>query len=259
MKRFLAATLSVTLVVGVFAYEPTQVQASTTDVFTTNGTWTAPAGVTVVQVNAWGGGAQGGTVVVGNPKGGGGGGAYSALNAFSVTPGNVYVVSVGQGGTGGVVAGDSMFSASSTLLAKGGTQAGSAPTGGIGGQASAGVGDVKFSGGNAGNGATASGGGGGGAGTTQDGGVGGNASGATPGTGGIGGTSRGGNGAQGVTSGTGLVGSTLAGGGSGAVTGAGGAGARGEVDITYTPAAIAGPSIFIIKSKMIVRGQFIVK
>jgi hypothetical protein len=68
--------------------------------FTTVGTttWTAPSGVTSVQVLVVGGGGGGGW------HGGGGGGAgglnYSA--SYAVTPGNSYTVTVGAGGLGGV-------------------------------------------------------------------------------------------------------------------------------------------------------------
>jgi hypothetical protein len=68
--------------------------------FTTVGTttWTAPAGVTSVQVLVVGGGGGGGW------HGGGGGGAgglnYSA--SYAVTPGTSYTVTVGAGGLGGV-------------------------------------------------------------------------------------------------------------------------------------------------------------
>lgn len=61
-----------------------------TDTFTADGQWTVPAGITEVTVEAWGGGA-GGTPNVG----GGGGGAYSR-KTLTVTPTDVYDVTVGQ-------------------------------------------------------------------------------------------------------------------------------------------------------------------
>lgn len=78
--------------------------------FTISGSWTAPAGVTAVQVmgvGAGGGGGQGGGG--GNANGantggtGGGGGGGSPLGSFfvSVTPNSVYTVTLGTGGPGG--------------------------------------------------------------------------------------------------------------------------------------------------------------
>jgi hypothetical protein len=63
--------------------------------FDSSDTWTAPAGVTSVTVDLWGGGGGGGT--------GGGAGAY-VHSTVPVTPGNNYVVTIGEGGTGAVAA-----------------------------------------------------------------------------------------------------------------------------------------------------------
>ena len=63
-----------------------------------NGTWTAPAGVTSVNVQMWGGGGQAGNVL-NIHAGGGGGGAYVA-STVSVTPGTGYAYTVGGGGGG---------------------------------------------------------------------------------------------------------------------------------------------------------------
>ncbi len=63
--------------------------------------WTAPAGVTSVNVfaqGAGGGGAGGGFFAFGGPGGGGGGGSNGSL---SVTPGSTYTVTAGNGGGGG--------------------------------------------------------------------------------------------------------------------------------------------------------------
>lgn len=134
-----------------------------TDSFVASGTWVAPAGVTSVTVEAWGGGGAGG----GNPTntdggGGGGGGAYSKTTV-AVTPGNSYTVTVGAGGLGGAgtggAGGDSWFSTITTILAKGGTGgappaggSGNGGVGGVGGAAALGIGTTKFSGGNGGTG-----------------------------------------------------------------------------------------------------------
>lgn len=172
--------------------------------------------------------------------GGGGGGAYSGSN-LTITTGS-YAVIVGQGGsTNGQSGGDSSFGNTATLLAKGGA-AGASKAGGQGGQASAGVGDTKYSGGNGGastySGYTYGGSGGGGAGDASDGGnghcsasLGGSCS-TAPGTGG---TNGGGNG-----SGSGGGAQVNGGGGAGQggnYTGAQ-AGARGTVIIEYPTGTI---------------------
>lgn len=220
--------------------------SANTDVFTTSGTWTAPAGVTSIQVSAW---AAGGASDI-TSHGSGGGGAYSGLNAFSVTPGNTYAVSVGQGGTTiSVNGGDSMFSASSTLLSKGGSGT-VTTTGGQGGQSASGVGDVVHTGGNGANNSTGQGGGGGGAGTLTNGSNG--ISCASTCAGGSGGSVGGGNGGNGGGTGS------IFGGGGGAI----GNGARGEVDITYTPTVTPSTGQSAIKitngSINIINGQIVI-
>ena len=223
-----------------------------TETFSTNSTFTVPAGVYQITVEAWaGGGGGGGRSTSGSGGAGGGGGGAYARGTINVTPGEIYNVTVGgggPGGSGGNVAGnagaDSYFyktgGANLTLAKGGGGGAGVASgTGGAGGSNTSCIGDVKYSGGNGAAGTTsASGGGGGGAGNTTAGGA---ASGTTHGNGG---TYDGGDGADGrATNGAGSAGSELGGGGSGAcrLSGgggpfAGGSGARGEVRITYKPA-----------------------
>ncbi len=92
-----------------------------------------PVGVTAVQIECWGGGA-GGVDDTGPSAGGGGGGggAYSKLNTLSVTPGTSYTVNVGAGGGSAAAGGDTWFSTTGTVIAKGGA-VGSGTTGGIGG------------------------------------------------------------------------------------------------------------------------------
>lgn len=130
--------------------------------FTSSGTWTAPAGITSVDVEVWGGGgAGGGQNQNSDGGGGGGGGAYSKKLSIAVVPGNNYTVTVGAGGAGvtsgtGNTGGDSYFINATTVMAKGGVggqpSTGSPPAGGLGGAAATGVGDVKYSGGNGGRG-----------------------------------------------------------------------------------------------------------
>src|SRR5262249_49930048 len=69
-----------------------------TTTYTSSGTFTAPAGVTSVTVDMWGGG--GGGCSGDGCETGASGGAYVHATA-SVTPGNGYSVTIGQGGGGG--------------------------------------------------------------------------------------------------------------------------------------------------------------
>lgn len=216
--------------------------------FTSTDTWIAPAGVTSVQAECWGGGGWSGNVAAG--EGGGGGGGYSKANAVVVTPGNSYTVTVGVGGSNGVAAGDSWFSTSGTVLAKGGATA-SGRNGGAGGVAASGIGDTKFSGGS---GATsvglapASGGGGGGgsAGTAIDGNDGSGNVTTTGGAGGVAVTDGGVGGDGGDNTLNGHSPASGAGGGAGGSgggnAGTGGSGAAGQVILTWTASAADPPA-----------------
>jgi hypothetical protein len=245
-------------------YEPKTAQANT-DTYTTAGTytWTAPAGVTSVTVETWAGGGGGGGVALGwggsaADAGGGGGGQYSS-SVVTVVPGNNYQVVVGAGGAAGSNAGgpggtggNSTF-ATTTVVATGGSGGGGvtsnngAGTAGAGG--SGGTGTTKYNGGNGAaggaSGALTGGAGGGGAGST---GAGGNASGTTAGTGTANG---GGNGGAGrTTAGAGNAGLQEGGGGSGAGTTsttayAGGAGADGQVSISWNTCTRSAPTVSI--------------
>jgi hypothetical protein len=136
--------------------------SQTTQTFNSSGTFTVPAGVTTVSVQAWGaGGAGGGNTTTADGAGGGGGGAYSSTPLLIVAPGD-HTVTVGAGGLG--VAGgigqngeDSWFGTATTVLAKGGNGgnppvSGNGGIGGNGGAAASGFGTTKFSGGNGGRG-----------------------------------------------------------------------------------------------------------
>ncbi|MDD3007216.1 MAG: hypothetical protein PHX30_06610, partial [Candidatus Pacebacteria bacterium] len=109
-------------------------------VYNTQGTYsfTVPAGVTSIKVEAWGAGGSGGSY-------GGGGGAYTRTDSVSVVSGSNYTVVVGLGSNTTSAGGDSYFRNTSTVMAKGG-QAGR--SGGSGGAASSSVGSIKYSGGN---------------------------------------------------------------------------------------------------------------
>lgn len=74
-------------------------------VYDVSGTWTVPAGITRVYVQAWGGGGGGGPGTLAAIAGAGGGaGGYGAI-LTSVTPGNSITVTVGAGGTAGPLLG----------------------------------------------------------------------------------------------------------------------------------------------------------
>ncbi|MEY4068717.1 MAG: hypothetical protein RLZZ332_1053, partial [Actinomycetota bacterium] len=205
--------------------------------FTTTGstTWTAPQGVTAVDLLVVGGGGGG----AGRHGGGGGAGGFVEATSYSVTPGSSYAVTIGAGGSGAASRNDSTQdpgqngSASTFLLsgvgvtANGGngatSQTGAASGSGSGGSVSSGNGGAPL------NGSCGSsdwcGGGGGGAGGT------GSSASATGGAGGAGkassisGTSvtyAGGGGGGSGSSGQSSCGSPTSGGSGG--TGGGGAG-----------------------------------
>lgn len=223
-------------------------------VFTSSGTFTCPPGITQVQVQLWGAGAGGGGAYTSGllyGGGGGGGGAFEQRNAYPVTPSNNYTVMVGTGGAAGTdgttpVAGgnggDSWFNSSSGILAKGGqggqgaTSSGGG-TGGQGGQSSSGIGDFGYSGGNGDNGKAGDKGGGGG----SSAGTGANGANGTSSAGGIA-PSGGGNGGD-----QGNNGSAPGGGGGGSNGISIGAGANGQVIITWAdlPTSLLAPEVQI--------------
>jgi len=185
----------------------------------TGATWTVPAGVTCISVKCWGaGGGGGGSSSNNNGGSGGGGGGYSEI-FISVTPGWNFTYTVGTGGTAGAagggnggLGGSTTFSGNSYSLQAGGGTGGAGNMGaiGTGGTASGGTtnttgGDGTVGGGSGGNGGNSPNGGTGGAGNTNAIGSPGN----IPGGGGGGGERSGG------------------------TSMAGGAGARGEITITY--------------------------
>ncbi len=208
-----------------------------TSIFTTSGSWTAPAGVTSIQVEAYGAGGGGGYGGSSNKNGGGGGGGggYTRNTAVAVTPGTTYTITVGIGGSGGNASNGGNGTASSatfnvvTVTGNFGFGGNSYTNGGNGG---AGGAAGTFAGGNGGTGnATGSGGGGGAAGTTS---IGGNGNIPNGGTAGTGGTIAGAGGA-GNTSNTvnGVAGDNYGGGGGGGTKDkVGGNGANGYVIIT---------------------------
>lgn len=206
-----------------------------TETYDSNGTFTAPPGVTSVTVQAWGGGGKGSTRTTNGNGGGGGGGAY-AQKVVTVTPNTPYTVRVGTGSSSTSAGGDSWFINNTTILAKGGSSVANNTSGGAtGGRANQCIGDIRRNGGNGANGSGNYGGGGGSSAGTDDAGVNAtNQNGAAAPTGG----GNGGNGRN-SSQGNGTAGSTPGGGGGGAYrtssgTRNGGNGANGRVIITYT-------------------------
>lgn len=130
--------------------------------FSSNGTYTVPAGVTSIKVQAWGGGGGGGTRITNSgATGGGGAGAYSS-SVIAVTSGQTINITIGAGGGAGVNGGKTTVIRSGTTLveANGGSGvANNATTGGNGGAISA-YGTTQIAGGNGGNSGTNSGAGG---------------------------------------------------------------------------------------------------
>ncbi|MFV8270932.1 LamG-like jellyroll fold domain-containing protein [Flavobacterium sp. GT2N3] len=152
----------------------------TTAVFTANGTWTCPANVTSIKVEAWGAGAGGRNngPDKGITGGGGGGGAYARFNTVTVIPGMQYIITVGGVSAYSTSGAASTATFGSTTIIAAGGSVGSLPgtnaTGGVGGTVKDSKGDVLFAGGNGGgskgdgggSGSGAGGGGGGGGGST---------------------------------------------------------------------------------------------
>lgn len=68
--------------------------------FTSGGTFTVPAGVTLIKVQVSGAGGGGGANNGGSAGGGGGGGGF-AEGTFEVVPSDTYDVTIGAGGAGG--------------------------------------------------------------------------------------------------------------------------------------------------------------
>lgn len=199
--------------------------AYTSTIYTANNTYTSPANVHYVLVEAWGGGGGGGSA-----GGGGGGGAYSRSILYISNSSN-YTVTVGAGGGGGTAGaygfdgGSSWFNSTGTILAAGGGGGGGSGSGrvaGAAGSAGAGIGQIKYSGGSGSAGiagAPYNGAGGGGAGNLEDG------ASASGTSGGLGGLYGGGGGANS----SGNLGAVSGGGGSGGSAATGGSGGRGQV------------------------------
>ena len=214
--------------------------AQTTVPFTSSTTWTCPAGVTSIQVKAYGAGGGGGYGGVTNKYGGGGGGGggYSQNLTVSVTPTTIYNITIGTGGSASTASGTNGGNGSATtatfgvvtITANGGFGGQTYTNGRAGGAGGAGS---TFNGGTGGTGSTTgSGGGGGCAGPTS---IGGNGAIPTAGTSGGTNAGAGGPGSTGNTA-NGTIGANYGGGGGGGTKDSNGAaGANGYLEISYAP------------------------
>ncbi|MEN2403162.1 hypothetical protein GKZ90_0025465, partial [Flavobacterium sp. MC2016-06] len=211
-------------------------------IFPSNGTFVVPAGITGVDVQAWGGGGAGGgasgsALVEGRSAGGGGGGAYAFRNITVAANNSLSIVVAGQStgtATNGTAGGHSTITGFESLIYAAGGAGGIANTsggnvsGGAGGLAGSSFGTTTTSGANGDGGFTVL------AAILLSSGKGGNA--ASPG-GGTGGASVS---SLVLASAVGNNGNSPGGGGSGGMSSAlatarnGGAGASGQITLTYT-------------------------
>ena len=110
----------------------------------TNTSWTAPTGVTSVEVLVVAGG--GGTPAGGGgASGGGGAGGLIYNSTFTVTPGSSYTVTVGAGGT--AANGSNSVFGSLTAIGGGAGGGGAGAVGGTGGSGGGGGGNIVYAGG----------------------------------------------------------------------------------------------------------------
>lgn len=216
-----------------------------TETFNADDTFTVPAGVNSINIQAWGGGGPG------SFSQGGGGGSFCAATV-AVTPGSNVSIKVGAGGVSSTTQGTpptpgGQSSVPGTDVAANGGSAGQQPSGnppsfigGAGGtiEACTASGATKFAGGEGGRPKEGGGGGGGGSATdSTDGAKGGDATETAPGTGGNGQGAGGNGGAIGAAGSAGIAPGGGGGGGGSSQTAqvADGNGARGQVIISYTP------------------------
>ncbi|WP_281297682.1 T9SS sorting signal type C domain-containing protein [Flavobacterium limnophilum] len=202
--------------------------------FSTPGTYTfnVPAGVTTLNVQAWGSGGGGS-----NPDDkAGGGGAFAGSNSLTVISGGNYTIKVGAGATVGTGGDGEDSSFGSLVIAKGGKGGANSGTGGL---ASASTGAIKFNGGNGGSstGGNGGAGGGGAGGKSLAGGAGSNTSDNNGGAGGAGGTTGGGKGGNGGSKNNDGINGSFPGGGGGERGENGsssGGGGNGQVILSWT-------------------------
>ncbi len=85
--------------------------------FTSSGTFTVPAGVYLLIIEAWGAGGGGGGSLSTTDSGSGGGGGGYGIKRLAVTPGQVITFTIGAGGTGGTSGGGTGGTGGSTNIA----------------------------------------------------------------------------------------------------------------------------------------------
>ena len=213
---------------------------SSPQTYSSSGSFVVPPGVTCLKVEAWGGGGSGGGTAgtLGTNVGsGGGGGAYNTT-IFSVVSSQTYTVTVGGGGAGNSNAAGSSGTAS-TVSGTAGTLTANPGTGGAKNAGAAGTGGTGFN--NGGNGGVGSGSGAGGGGGAD------NATPAGAGNGGNGTNTAAGAGGAGTSAG-GMGGAIQSGstdGNSGTSPGGGGGGARSSFDVAHVGGAGAAGQVVI--------------
>ena len=231
------STLIVIVVLIMLMGLTNSILAQSHQIFTTSGSFTVPAGVSVVVVQCWGAGGGGSSITDNGVAGGGGGGGAYASALVSVVPNNSYSLVVGTGGAANSNGGNSTFNTNSVIAAGGNGASSNSSIAGEGGTVANSTGTTKQAGGNGANGDVANSGGGGGAAGTS-----GSGNSAVTNTGGAAKAANGGAGANGVAdSNNGLNGTNYGGGGSGAVTNSdtdndGGTGADGLVIVSWSTA-----------------------
>lgn len=97
--------------------------------FVASGSWIAPAGVTVLIIRGCGGGGGGGkgagannTTTLLPAGGGGGGGSREQTYCLAVVPGTTYTITIGVGGAGATVAGNSGVNGGPSYVVAGGVR-----------------------------------------------------------------------------------------------------------------------------------------
>jgi hypothetical protein len=202
-----------------------------------NNTWTCPAGINTIKVEAWGGGGGGGGSYLAGFAGGGAGGSYVINDSVTVVPATSYTMILGaggaitdNGGANGNNGGNTTFGSTTPVIANGGVAGSGTTTAG-----QLGSGGTNSSGGSGG---TVSLGIPGDSGSSASGGAGGAGAGAIGGAGGASKNSTG-NGNAGISPGGG------GGGAYGSTTGSnkGAAGGNGQIIITYTVGVPNAPTI----------------
>lgn len=226
----------------------TSISRGQTQTYTSSGSFITPAGVTTVQVEAYGAGGGGGYGGSSNKQGGGGGGGGGCTvnNSVSVVAPNSYTITIGAAGNGstssgvnGTAGGTTTGTFVSTVTATGGAGGKAYSTGANGG----GGGNGTKNGGSGANGTNGSGSGGGGGAAGSA-----NGSAGSVAAGGASGGLSGGAGGAGTTSSAvaGTVGANYGGGGGGGTRNSnGGNGAGGFMKVTYTCPTYALTSISI--------------